>query len=679
MLEKIVGNVIKNKFVQSALAAAAFAFLAFQGPQTPAYETVPNGQSAEVTAITPKQARKICHRDLSFEIIELYRQNNKGTQTDKDLTQNNILLAAVQGSVDEDGGCALGFAPDVSVTMDHFFNPTAEEGKRGLVYPTEQKWRDVLTAIERKTGKQLTNDGSRDALTRATEMWNLAVETYAKAKTEEEIAKAYHILHHAMHLFQDDSVVEHVLLIDHGPRIRKVTLDDGEVCTPLGVYEANNAFVSSIITRIQEKFDTDKCEFVSIGSRYEEFCANRSIAEILRGRKLEIRRTKSLDSAFIEMARRITEPDRAIRQAIKERFRKGSYVNENNADAVPATIDYETIASHLVPINIEMGAGLLELWNKSIEAPKHDAEIKEGTKLKTDELKTDNTALSRIFREGGIEPNYTGTPFFYVSSIISNSNTPSLGHIYDILLLHNHDGSYTIVGELNELALSNDGTLALILQKYEPITDTERDRYKEWIKTDEITFRRLETPRLKMIDTKSLETTEINPDDLLKEYRDPHIYFTRFSPDKEHAVVFVADGMGPEVNIKAAIIYVEKKEISKVDTHLADYCWYSDSRLIVRDKEGKVSFADLEGKILAEIKELTVFFTAEDTLTMLMGTIDNKVYFSKERPRSKRDPRKYTGTDFYFFDTSSGKITKIGENYGTRHIPTAKRLDKMPK
>src|SRR3989338_5860556 len=118
-----------------------------------AFHTIKEGQQKNVTEIPAPGERTLCHRDLTFEIIERYRAHCPKERAAKELSDLELQIATAQGAIDEDAY----FGDDrVLRFVEHFYMPIGGRKHNGLIVPG------------------LNSDGSRDAVTRAQELWERA-------------------------------------------------------------------------------------------------------------------------------------------------------------------------------------------------------------------------------------------------------------------------------------------------------------------------------------------------------------------------------------------------------------------------------------------------------------------------------------------------------------------------
>lgn len=180
-LENKLQNLIRKLAYLAAISGSLL-----MAPKALPYHAVPEGESKNVSSITPSAERKVCHRDLTFEIAESYKKLYGDTQTAKDLDDRTFVLALAQGAVDEDDD------NDEKRSLQHYYNPTRNEKEDGLI---------MLPF----------NDGSKDALSRAKELLKKAI----SLEPQDDKREAYHTIGCVMHLLEDMGVPENVYLIPH--------------------------------------------------------------------------------------------------------------------------------------------------------------------------------------------------------------------------------------------------------------------------------------------------------------------------------------------------------------------------------------------------------------------------------------------------------------------------------
>ena len=339
-----------ERLVKRSLQTIALGTL-FLTSDAPAYHTVPKGSFDKVFSVKSYKEGKICHRDLSFAVIHYYKQDYGKTPSAEDLKNDELILRVVQGAIDEDNivaGEGMRF-------VQHFYNPNRDEKHDGVEIPSFN-----------------LNDGSKDALTKARELWQSSINLYKQNNKKE----AYYTLGRVLHLFEDMGCPEHVYLIYHGPRIVQVACKfEGEENSKL--YDILSEAFKKIASKINPEKDIDweKCVTAEISSSYEDYCNETSMPKTFQVPNIKLDYSTSEDplgDLFKDMANDSLNPTpgnfKFVRPFFERNFRigetgNGSYVSENG---VVSKADCKWIADYLVPRIMTRGTVLLKTWNDQI-------------------------------------------------------------------------------------------------------------------------------------------------------------------------------------------------------------------------------------------------------------------------------------------------------------------------
>lgn len=340
-----------EKLVKRSLQTIALSSL-FLTSDAPAYHTVPKGSFDRVFSVKSYAEGKICHRDLSFAVVHFYKRHYGKTQSANDLRDEELILKLVQGAIDEDNivaGEGMRF-------VQHFYNPNRDEKHDGLEIPSLN-----------------LNDGSKDALTKARELWQSSISLYKQNNKKE----AYYALGRVLHLFEDMGCPEHVYLIYHGPRITQVACKvEGEEHSKL--YDILGEAFKKIASKINPEKDIDweKCVTSEISSSYEDYCNETSMPKIFQAPNIKLDYGDSKDplgDLFKDMANDSLNPTPSnylfIRPFFERNFRigetgNGSYVSANG---IVSKSDCKWITDYLVPRIMMRGTVMLKTWDDQIQ------------------------------------------------------------------------------------------------------------------------------------------------------------------------------------------------------------------------------------------------------------------------------------------------------------------------
>ncbi len=335
---KISKEGLLENIITRSLRAITLASALLLPTEAPAYRTVPEEQSEKVNQTIPVEDRKICHRDLSFKIVELYRNRFEDKKTSEDLRQSELLFSLVQGAIDEDNITAR----EGMRFIQHFYNPERGEDEDGLRI-------------------RFFNNGSKDALTRAKNLWQQAIDTYRENNKKE----AYHTLGRVMHLLEDMGVPEHVYLINHGPRLVKVACKDHEGHTKL--HDVVEGTLERLLSRInvETDIDWDRCVTIDSGSSYEDYCNRTPLNDVASDYRAG--GSEFLENLFRGMARATLDSPR-IQDVLRRNYRVGETGNGRyvRADNMVSEEDCKELAEFLVPRVLAIGVSLLKQWDNSV-------------------------------------------------------------------------------------------------------------------------------------------------------------------------------------------------------------------------------------------------------------------------------------------------------------------------
>lgn len=318
-------------------------------PHLLAYSTDPTDSSRNVTDVPPKEKRTINHRDLTFTIAEHYQTLFPSSTVSQELTQNNLFLALANGSVIEDAYIAK---DRFFRFVEHFYNPDRPAGKRGLkILEHAARANPALSFF--------SNDGSKDALSRAERLWDESLSFHRDGKLPE----AYTTLGRVLHLLEDAATPEHVYLVDHGVYMRQVACSDSGGAVKF--YDTESDVFKHIANTIKsEDIDWGQCVVVDKGSPYEKWCRENALEATLGERRREGASLKSLEDAFQRIASLSLHPDERIRTLFSKLYAIGAegngwYASEGTPE------EWRALASSVVPPLIQYGAEVVELFRKT--------------------------------------------------------------------------------------------------------------------------------------------------------------------------------------------------------------------------------------------------------------------------------------------------------------------------